>query len=253
VEPVRIPHAVDIFRAADGQGMLDVSYAVPLGTLWRQGGDSVQLARAEVGVSVQTADARPVASRLDTLLFRCRKGGEGISVELHRFTVPPDSYTVSLHLRGVEKNLFGSWMQGVRVPDYARPRPMLSSIQVLIPATRASTLEIDGVRVMQSPFRGTSRKQRFFIYFKVYNLIRDDRGTASYSTEVLLVPRGSDDEDDAISLGSQNRTGRQDTGAEFQTLDLSRVPTGPYRLIVRVTDRNRVSTVSAERELEVRN
>jgi hypothetical protein len=128
---------------------------------------------------------------------------------------------------------------------------MLSSTQILIPATRVSALEINGVRVMQSPFRGTPRRQKLYVYFQVYNLIRDDAGNAAYTTEALLVPRG-EDQGDEISIGTETRSLRNDTGIEFQTLDISRVSSGTYRLLVRVTDRNRVATVTSERELVVR-
>jgi hypothetical protein len=104
---------------------------------------------------------------------------------------------------------------------------------------------------MQSPFRGTPRRQKLYVYFQVYNLVRDDAGNAAYTTEAFLVPRG-EDQGDEISIGTETRSLRNDTGIEFQTLDISRVSSGTYRLLVRVTDRNRVATVTSERELVVR-
>jgi len=63
---------------------VNVSYALPLGQIAGDLGDSVKDLRVEVGVSMNAADGRVLASGLDTLSLTILPGRSGSFVELYR-------------------------------------------------------------------------------------------------------------------------------------------------------------------------
>jgi hypothetical protein len=250
-ETFRFPHAIDLFRAPDGRTLLDVSYAIPLASISRDLPDSVKSIPVEIGFSLVDANSHHATSQRDTMQVGFTRARVGAVIDLIRYTVPPDSYAVSMHIRPLGTNKLGTWRQTLSVRDFSRPDFMMSSIQFLRPSTEKGALAIEGVRVVQSPLRTQVRTEPFFIYFQIYHLVPDASGNTSYRTECVLLPEGEQDAGKGIIVHRKEKTGKEEMAAEFSQIDLHAVDPGRYRLIVNVTDRKRVQTVSAERELEI--
>jgi hypothetical protein len=190
-------------------------------------------------------------SQIDTVVVDIGKGRTGAMVDLIRYTVPPDPYAVSMHLRSLTGSILGAWKQVLRVEDYSKPVLSMSSVQLLRRSPQRGALEIDGVKVFQSPFATQLLNEPFYIYFQIYDLIPDGDGTTSYATECRLIRAGDHGWDEGIPIHSKEKVGRMQNINEFYTIDLEKIKPGEYTLAVRVTDRMRVETISATRLLEI--
>jgi hypothetical protein len=251
VATFRFPHAIDVFRAPDGRSLLDVSYAIPIAAVAGLLPDTDQSVPLEIGFSLIDSKSRKTAFELDTLFLAISQNRAGAIVNLIRYTVPPDSYGVSMHIRSLSGDIIGSWRQALRVPDYPSRKFKISSIQFLRPALDKGTLEIEGVKVVQSPFRTHVRTEPLDVYFQIYNLIPDADGVTSYTTECSLMPREEDDKDNSIVVHRKQKTGSEEMAAEFYRIDVSSVDPGRYKLIVKVKDNKRVETIVGIREIEI--
>jgi hypothetical protein len=147
--------------------------------------------------------------------------------------------------------MIGTWRQALRVRDFSRPDFMMSSVQFLRPSTERGALAIEGVKVVQSPFRTQVRTEPFYVYFQIYHLVPDASGNTSYLTECILLPQGEEDVGKGVVVYTREKKGKEEMAAEFCQIDLHTVDPGRYRLIVSVTDRKRVQTLSAGREVEI--
>jgi len=248
---IDIPHAVDAFRGSLGRGLVDISFAIPLPLIAADLGDTARRVDVEVGLSIIESRDRRAISALDTVPFMLSKASSGYFVDLFRYTLPPDSYAVAMHIRPLKGNVFGNWQQTVRVRDYTHAGLALSSLQFLFPSNEKSMLEIDGIKVRQSPFDIHVRNKPLYIYFQGYNLVKDDFGNTRYLVECVLVPINERSDDGEVVLRSEKK-GKEETAAEFYGLDVRKISTGVYRLLLRLTDKNRVHTVTTERFVEIR-
>ena len=127
----------------------------------------------------------------------------------------------------------------------------MSSVQLLRRSPQRGALEIDGVKVIQSPFATQLLNDPLYIYFQIYDLIPDGDGTTSYTAECRLIRAGDQGWDEGIPIHSREKVGRMQNVNEFYTINLEKIKPGKYTLAVRVTDRMRVESVSASRFLEV--
>jgi tetratricopeptide (TPR) repeat protein len=250
-ERFQFPHSIDLFRAPDGRTLLDVSYAIPLASLSRNLPDSVESIPVEIGFSLVDSKSHHAAVQRDTMDVGLSRTRTGAIIDLIRYTVPPDSYAVSMHIRPLIADMIGTWRQTLRVRDFSRPGFMMSSVQFLRPSSEMGALAIDGVKVVQSPFRTVVRTEPFYLYFQIYHLVPDGSGNTAYLTECLLLPQGEEDPGHGRVVYRKEKTGKEEMSAEFCRVDLHAVDPGRYRVIVNVTDRKRVQTLTAERELEI--
>jgi hypothetical protein len=156
-----------------------------------------------------------------------------------------------MHLRPLSGDIFGSWKQTLRISDFSRRGLMMSSMQFLRPVSGTGTLQIDGVKVVQSPFRTHVRTEPLYIYFQIYNLIPDGDGNTSYATECRLLPTGETDWDDGTVVFRREKVAKEETAVEFCTLDVRSLSSGSYTLMMKVTDRMRVESIMGVRDIEI--
>jgi hypothetical protein len=251
VSMIRLPHAIDMFRGSDGGSLLDISYAIPITTLSHLLPDTMDAVPVEIGFSMVNTRNQQSVSELDTVVVGVGKGRTGALVDLIRYTVPPDLYAVSMHLRSLTGNILGAWKQVLRVEDYSKPVLSMSSVQLLRRSPQRGALEIDGVKVIQSPFATQLSNEPFYVYFQIYDLIPDGDGTTSYATECRLIRAGDHGWDEGIPIHMKEKVGRMQNVTEFYTIDLKKIKPGRYTFVVHVTDRMRVESISATRFLEI--
>ena len=111
-------------------------------------------------------------------------------------------------------------------------------------------MEINGIKVIQVPFTIYARKNPIYVYCQLYNLVLNDGGQTSFTTEYRLTPLGAEEKDGVI-LDKIDRTGNEELYGEFAMLDVSKVDPGKYRLTVRTKDRYRVQTTERSRVIEL--
>ena len=245
----QFPYRIDLFRGEGGKTLMDVSYAIPLEPISHSLPDSILSTPVEVGFALVDAHSHHALRQVDTVQVGFSRTRTGMILDLIRYSVPPDSYAVSMHLRPLYSQMISTWRQTLRVRDFSRPDFMLSSIQFLRPSTEIGSLNIDGVKVVQSPFWTNIQTEPLLLYFQVYHLVPDAFGSTSYRTECILLPRGEQDMGKGTLVYKSEKTGKEEMAAVFCQIDLHAMDPGQYNLFVSVTDRKRVQTLTAVREL----
>ena len=244
-----VPHAIDAFRSSQGKTLLDVSYAIPFSPLRDAAGSGKLTMQVETGISTTSPDGRMLGSRLDTLDLMVTPDGKGSFIGLFRQIVAPDSVRLTVHVRALNLPALGTWTEYIRIPSFAGRDFMLSDLQLLLPASTGPSIEIDGVKVVQSPYKAYPGGKPLYAYLQVYNLVKDLYGKAEFSAQYLLAPQ--DDPDETTILAEVNRQLTDDSREEFRMLDISRFEPGRYLLTVSVTDKRRVQTLTRTREIEI--
>ncbi|HEX9006685.1 MAG TPA: GWxTD domain-containing protein [Bacteroidota bacterium] len=246
-----IPHAIDAFRGAQGKTLLHVAFAIPLHPFRERLGDSAGTVRAEIGLSLSKSDGKLVASRLDTVVLPLSAARDETFIQLYRPAVLPDSIRVAMHCRDLQENTIGIWKEDLRVPDFTRPELSLSDLQFLLPSSSPASIEIHGVKVIVSPFTAVPRDRPLFVYWQMYNLVKDDDGRTGYRAELLVTPGESAPNDESVVVYHNDKEDTERDLAEFSRLDLGRFSTGLYTLTLRLTDRKRVQTLEKSRLFEI--
>lgn len=244
-----VPHAIDAFRSARGRTLLDVSYAIPFSPLREAAGSGMSNLLVETGISTTSPDGRMLGSKRDTLQLQLTPDGSGSFIGLFRQLVTPDSVRLTVYARALQVPALGTWTEELRIPSFIGNDFMVSDLQLLLPASFGPSIEIDGVKVVQSPFRTYSRERPLYAYVQIYNLVKDTYGKASYTVQYALAPK--DDPDEVTVLADAKRDLTDDSRAEFRTLDVRGLKPGMYVLRVSVADKKRVQTLTRTREIEI--
>jgi len=261
VTAFQFPFSIDAFRSAGPKSLIDISYAIPLASLSAGMSTPGRPIPAEIGLAIRSLSGQSTVTRLDTITVPPEEEGtRDVYMSLYRYLVPPDAYSIAMHVRPLEGNSFGKWKAEKTIPRLTSELA-LSDIQFLLPSSLKTTLEIDGVKVVPSPFSEYANTAPLYTYFHVYDLIKDADGKTSYAVRYLLTPAPEgkplpdiDPEnpgEKTILLAEKKRDGNEERGAEFGTLDLGNVKAGRYLLTIAVKDRNRVQTVMGRRTLVV--
>ncbi len=251
VKEFPVPHGIDAFRNVSSGTLLDISYAIPYAPLRAAAGPNAKKVLVEVGLSTTSSGgSRLLDAKRDTLDLLLTPDGSGYYVSLFRQVLVADSVRLSSHVRALNTFAVGTWVEGFHVPSFAGKDFMLSDLQLLLPASYGPLIEIDGVKVQQSPFKSYSRARPIYAYVQVYNLVKDIKGAAGYTARFTLAPKG--DPEDATVLAEVKRDlSDENSRSEFQMLDIKGVNPRKYLLTVAVTDRKRVQTISRSREIEI--
>jgi hypothetical protein len=246
-----VPHSISAFRGGGGKTIVNVSYALPVGDIARDLADSVKSLRVEIGLSINRSNGEVMASELDTLSLPLNSGTTGAYVELYRFVLRPDSVRIAMHARPLGLEMVSTWDRQVRIPDYPAAAPMLSDIELLLPSNAKSSIEIDGVKVIASPFDAVPRTKPLYVYWQTYNLTRDGDGKTGYRSRVLLTPGESGPGDESLVAYDSDHAGQEESAAELARIDVRARDRGTYTLTVEVTDRKMVRTFSKSRLVQL--
>jgi hypothetical protein len=249
--PLVIPGSVDAFRSDGGKTLLDITYGIPLDQIAEKLPGGTSEASIEVGVDISTPQGVRQSARIDTLRLAVDADFGGAYSGLFRSVVVPESLIVAVHARVIGSAMIGGWRQPLRVRDFTGEGLMLSDLQLLLPSSREPAIEIEGVKVMQSPFHRVPRENPLMTYMHVYNLTQDVWGKTLYTIRYMLAPPDADPGEDEELLLEETLSGTSAFEARFRMLNLREVDEGSYKLIVRVTDTKRNRVAQAERLIEV--
>ena len=248
---ISIPHAIDAFRNPSGGTLLDVSYAIPYAPLGEAAGPGSKRVLVEVGISAASHTSnRVIDSRLDTLDLLLTPDGKGSYIGLFRQVLVGDSVRLTAHVRTLQVPVVGTWSERLRVRAFTGRDLMVSDLQLLLPATYGPLIELNGVKVQQSPFKSYSRTKPLYTYVQVYNLVKDMEGKGGYTATFTIAPKNDPEETTVLAEVKRDLTD-ENYRAEFQMLDIKGISPGKYVLTVAVTDRKRVKTVSRSKEIEI--
>ncbi|HEX7573792.1 MAG TPA: GWxTD domain-containing protein [Bacteroidota bacterium] len=246
-----VPHSISAFRGDGGKTLVNVSYALPLGDIAKDLADTVKTLLVEIGLSMNRTNGEVMASELDTLSLPLGSGTAGSYVELYRFVLRPDSVRIAMHARPLGLEMVSTWDRRIRIPDYPATVPMLSDIELLLPSNAKSSIEINGVKVIASPFDAVPQTKPLYVYWQIYNLTKDADGKTGYRSRVLLTPGESGPDDASIVAYDSDHAGPDESAAELARIDVRARDRGIYTLTVEITDRKMVSTFSKSRLLQL--
>jgi hypothetical protein len=190
----------------------------------------------------------------DTFSFPIGKEGAESFTSLYRYRVPPDSFSITVHVSPLGTNLYSSWSTVKQVPSFQGPGLSLSDIQFLIPSTAKGILEFDGIKVAPNPYRAHASNRSLYTYCQIYGLARDADGRSAYDVRYIVVPaphaQGTEESRES-EIGAVVDVSAEDFSAVFKALDLSDLEPGAYTLTVSVTDRKSGAGVRRSRPLEI--
>ena len=247
----QMPHAVAAFRTAGGKTLVNVSYALPVAEIMSGVPDSVGVARVEVGISMNRPDGVILASALDTLAFPRREGDKGAFVELYRFALTPDSVRIAMMARSLGSDMAAAWNMQARLPGFPAGLPVLSDVEYLLPSGSKSSIEIDGLKVIASPFDAVARSTPLYVYWQTYNLTKDIDGKTAWRSRVLLTPGEDGPGEKSVVMYQKEHAGDDESAAELAKIDLAAIATGSYTVTVEVTDMKMVRTFARSRGVTI--
>ncbi len=247
----RIPCSVDAFRSEGGRSLLNISYGIPMPVIARLLPPNTSQASCEVGVSITNLTSQTVSNKLDTISFPISRASSGFITSLLRYAVKPDSYAIALHVRPLGIDALGRWNTRTRVRDFSTREFLVSDLEFLMPSNSKSSIEINGMKVIQTPFSVYHPRNPLYVYYQIYNLAADLDGRTSYITEYFLTPEGDSGKENRNLLMKSEREGKEESSAEFETLNAANIMPGKYTLNVRVTDRHRGSFVERSRSIDL--
>ncbi len=231
----------------------------------------------EARIDLFTPEWQPAGEATEQIrVFAARPQFEirGNPVLVHSVTLSadPGDYLVSVLVMEPETGVRATVEEEMTFPDYSGDDLMISDI---LPAARISEVGpgrsgrfIRGdLEVIPLPGRTLGRDQPLFIYFEIYNLLRDRFGGTRYRIEYAVSESTSDDGSlkrlfqglgamvgirgrRSVLSSVFNRTGVQNDERNHLEIDLSALPHGIYDLMVTITDQ--VSGQVVSRILTVR-
>ena len=245
------------FKGTDNNTEVRVLMGVPTRNLYVQGAsDTARVQRRVALINERSGRVYRVQGDVEVMAPRSSKS---VLVEEFPMNVPPGDYMLALQVWRPEVDLMGVYQVSVPVVSYNRDTLMVSGIQVAravaqIDSGTAGQFVRSGFRVEPSPGRIFYRGSSLFIYFEIYNLLRDSFGQTRY--EVAYTVRDANHTPMLIRalsglgrmLSGGNReevtiryeqTGTQTKSENFVELDLGDVAPGQHEVVVAVKDLNR--------------
>lgn len=241
------------FKGERGRGDVELYYGMPFKALnkdFRQLPDSASI--YEYGLVLHDMQW----NRYENLTGYVRKSHvarsryKDRSFGVLRFSADPDSGHAAFFLRPSRDNLLGGWKQDLRIPEFSETVLEMSSV---VPAhvIRADVegshgFNLRGIQAVPNPSLRFSRRDPVYIYFELYNLTPDERGTTSFEVSYgltrlkrqgirrLLRIFGSGEK--PATTVTVERLGDSPDTRESLALDLNKAGSGEFLLKVTVRD-----------------
>lgn len=241
------------FKGESGREDVELYYGMPFKALNKDYGSlSDTSAIYEYGLTLHDMQW----NRFENLTGHVRKAQversryEDRSFGVLRLSADPDSSHAAFFLRPARRRQLGGWKQSVRIPDFSETELDMSSVvpaHVIRPGVKGSEgFNLRGIDAVPNPSLRFSRKDPVYIYFELYNLTPDARGTTSFEISYgltrlkrkgvrrLLRIFGSGKKPATTVTVSQ--LGDAPDTREYRSLDLSKAGSGEFLLTVKVRD-----------------
>jgi hypothetical protein len=251
------------FRAEEHNALVDIVYAVPIPQLSEKTDSTSHLANLEVGLTILNRSGVTLLKHIDTVEVDLSQSPKGAYVNFYREIVPADTYRVALQIQTLDSKTSGSWHTNITVRDYSKPNLQMSDIQFLLPAQGRSTLEVEGIRVMPSPFNRFLSNQTLRTYVQIYNLSQNLLGKSRCSIAYEFKRINEGQSSIIENVGSLFRKKKTSFSVIFDKLDIEtgvsqympfvmdQLVPGQYFLTVKVTDAKTDKSVQRVRMIQI--
>jgi hypothetical protein len=243
------PIAVDAFRGQRGKTSLDISYALPLTILAQRISTEEANVRWTISVTLRNRRGEVAQTMLDSLTVHVTKESRGAVVDLFRTTINPDSFSVSLYLESPDLKMIGEATAKSSAHNFEKTDLQLSDIQFLLESPLKPKMEVEGVKVVPSPFRRVGVDRPFRLYHHLYHLRKSGSGKTQWGVEYILAPVQLKDRSAKQSpiVFSLDKNGTEEFADQYFPFNATNAKPGIYQLTVRATDR--ISEATAERRV----
>ncbi len=252
------------FKGEGGRGDVELYYGMPFKALKKDYGQLPDTSAIyEYGLALHDLQW----NRFENLTGHVRKAQversryEDRSFGVLRLSADPDSSHASFFLRPSRDHRLGGWKQSVRIPGFSETELEMSSVvpaHVIWPDVEGKDgFNLRGIHAVPNPSLRFSRNDPVYIYFELYNLTPDERGTTSFEISygltrlkqkgvkrLLGIFGGGKKPTTSVTVSQLGDT--PDT-REFRSLDLSKAGGGEFLLKVKVRDNH----AGTEREKSV--
>ena len=244
VESLSMPYQIATFRGEDNTTRVDVFFALPIGQISDRLGKTSGSMEIEMGYAIhdtlwQEINKDAVAKRLPA-----HEDTDAAAIDFFTFSIPADSYNVSIFSRSMNSNQLAGYKFPYAVPGYFRGNLSMSDLLMadyIGPAQPDSRFNRGDLHVSPNPFNRFSTSQSVFIYFEIYDLTLGSNDTGEFSIEYILTTQENKKRlfrrkaKPLLSL-QIDRTSLTTSPIEFAEIDVSNIDAGNYELTVRVTD-----------------
>ena len=259
---MEIPHVVAAFRGQGRRTLVEVHYAMPLGTLSRALDKQADSVAVEVGMAVHDQAWQPVGFFRETKRLARQNDRAALAVDRFQMDVPPDSYHVALHVRSLQTPRLGAYTFDYRPPRFTGPGLKMSDLllaDAVIELEATQPPGRDDLYVQVNPAGRFRARQPVFVYFEIYDLTPSPEGRMRYHVTYTLTPKQPGGlrglvrrgEDGAISLAATEQESPIASPVEYVAIDVADVPPGAYFLTVTIRDEWTGAVVERSRALEL--
>ena len=250
---IPMPYVPAAFRGDDGQTRIEIYFALPLGTITSALETPGNTVKVEMGYAVHDEAWRIVASDVQTKTVPTNSGPTAALIDFYQFTVPPDSYQVSLHGFTTRTGQVGGDKFAYRVPDFSQPTLAMSDLVLadFIGPAQVSRFDRGHLHVSPNPFMRFSTQQPVFVYFELYRLGLDANDLTQFTVEYTLTPQKRRRRNRAALSIRTDRSTEAPSPVEYTEIDVRKVDPGPYTLTVTITDKITGETRQRSRPLEL--
>ncbi|MFC1724944.1 GWxTD domain-containing protein, partial [candidate division KSB1 bacterium] len=177
----------------------------------------------------------------------------GITINQLRYHVPPGDYTLFLQITNPEGEKTGLYSRDVHVDNYSQNELSLSDIQFSFDIRNSKPDDKyikNGLNIIPYPFFEVSKSKPLFIYYEIYNLVKNNKGRTRYNIEYeiryikekestlgalfkkLFKGKGYEE---SVAMSKKEDGNNSDT-FDYTKFDFSNLRIGNYKLIIKIKD-----------------
>ena len=250
---IAMPYVPAAFRGEDGQTRVEIYFALPLGVITSALKTPGNTVKVEMGYAVHDDAWQAVASDVQTKRVPTNSDPTAALIDFYQFTVPPDSYQVSLHGFTTRTGQVGGDKFAYRAPDFSQPTLAMSDLVLadFIGPAQTSRFDRGDLHVSPNPFMRYSTQQPVFVYFELYHLALDEQDRTQFEIEYTLTPKKRRRRNRAALSIRTDRTTETPSPVEHIEIDVRKVDPGDYTLTVSITDKITGETRHRSRPIEL--
>ena len=236
---IPMPYVPAAFRGNDGQTRVEIYFALPLGTITSALDAPGNTVNVEMGYAVHDVAWRTVAADVQTKKVPTNTDPTAALIDFYQFSVPPDSYQVSLHGFTTRTGQVGGDKFAYRAPDFSQPTLAMSDLVLadFIGPAQVSRFDRGDLHISPNPFMRFSVQQPVFVYFELYRLGLDANDLTQFTVEYTLTPEKRRRRNRAALSIRTDRSTEDPSPVEYIEIDVRKVDPGDYTLTVTITDK----------------
>ena len=258
LDPLNFYYEALSFRGKNGKTDLQINIGLPIDEVAMSSDPdtTVVIERRIALVDDQNREAKRLREDVGIPIPLGLRGKSLIARDRIDIPLSPGEYDLAVQMWRVNTNRLGNYREKVRLHDFSGDSLMLSDLQIaqhIEQPTSSNENQSDTTtarnkwRITSSPSRTFFLGTPIFVYFEIYNLTRDTFGQTHYQVAFAVAPEKGRElatqprirrRDGELITVQYEQTGRDLWTADYVELDIGRIETGRYRLIMTVKDLN---------------